>query len=144
MNEESLQNEVRRLIEEKIDAGQVVRVNWIAAEVMQNHPDIDGADAAFYRTCTRLHLPNVIKKATKRYEDREDRAPDHQMVLPGFERMQKAYLVHRDGQPLLVPIDMMADEELAQRADLYVAFSRGNLAHAKELREYLRRRQAVA
>lgn len=68
--------------------------------------------------------------------------PPKYVRLPGFEHMQRGYQVERNGIRLLVPTDLLTDEEIEARAAEYDAMAAGCRAHARELRDFLERRRA--
>lgn len=144
INEDSIYTAVRKFVSDKIDAGLAVRHDWIAAEFMGVHCNIDGADAEIYRYCTRLQIQRIATKCIGKYEANEAIAVDEQILLPGFDRLQRAYPVERDGHRITVPIYQLTDDELLTRAAEYDEMARGCRVHAKEIRAYVRKRQSEA
>lgn len=70
----------------------------------------------------------------------DDKQLENMAMLDGFEHLQTGYTVERDGERVLVPIDVLSDEELASRAAEYDAMAEGCKLHAKEIRAYIRSR----
>ena len=139
---ESLYSDVRDFIQSKLDAGLILRAEWVTAEIIASKAEPECADADFYLICARNHLAEVVKKCIGKYSAKP--TTDEQLKLPGFEHMQKAYQVEREGVRLLVPTDRLTDAELLARAEEYDLMAVGCRAHARELREFVERRSVGA
>lgn len=94
----------------------------------------------FYALCAREHTYRAVKRAVDKYESNEERETDDQLTLQGFEHLQRAYTMDRDGERVLVPIELIPSYELLQRAVEYEAQAVAMTAHAKELRDFVSRR----
>lgn len=134
--------EIRRCIDTKIEAGQPVPAGWVATEVAAAHANIIGPDAEFHFYCTRNHVRDQVTKALKHYKCELTKEADPQLVLPGYERLQRAYSILRDGEDVIVPIDALTDEKVELKAAELEAMAAGALKHADELRRYRRKRKA--
>lgn len=139
---ESLYTEVRDFIQGKLDAGLILRAEWVTAEIIGSKSEPECDDADFYLICARNHIAEIVKKCIGKYSAKP--TTDEQLKLPGFEHMQKAYQVDRAGERLLVPTDLLSDAELLARAEEYDLMAIGCRAHARELRDFVERRQAAA
>lgn len=144
MNETSVTAEIRQFIAEKIDAGVVVHVDWLTAEIISKKANITGADLPFYQVCAHTHVRGIVSKCIGRYSPKEKSPSDPQLTLPGFEYLQVAYTVTRNDDVVLVPIDMCGEAELLGRADDFDKQAGGMAAHALELRNYVRTRKKRA
>lgn len=142
MDELNVTAEIRRLIEDKIEAGVAVRAEWVVRGILERKDRIEGEDLPFYRDCTQRDLIRLAKRVIGKYEV-SDTTPE-QLVLPGFKHLCKAYSVERDGAPTLVPVDLCTAAELEARAAQYDDMATGCLAHAAEIREYLLARHEAA
>lgn len=133
--------EIRQFISNKIDTGVIVRADWLTAEIIEQRGDINGGDLPFYRVCAFNHVREIVRSCIKKYKP----APttDSQLVLPGFDHLQKSYFMDRDGESVLVPVDQCTDAELQSRAREYDDMARGCRAHAFEIRKYVEVRQPV-
>lgn len=137
-------SEVKKFVQDRIDSGVITRVDWLTSEYLGAKEGIEGADAPFYRACAIAHITEVVKRVVGKYDPKPTRADD-QMVFPGFTHMQKAYTVQRNGIHLLVPVDLLTDDEIEARAAEYDAMAKGCRDHARELRNFrLSRRKVVA
>lgn len=136
MNKDSVLPAIHRLVDDRIAAGALVHVPWVASAILAERPDITGADAAFYRDCTFKEVTRLVTSAIGKYERALDSTPA-QLVFPGFKHLVKAYPVTRGDQALLVPVDQCTDAELRARADQLKKMAAGCQAHARELLEYV-------
>lgn len=130
--------EVRGFIQDRLDSGVILRAEWVTTEILGSKAEPECADADFYLLCARAHLSEVVKRCIGKY--RAAPVSDEQLVLPGFEHLQRGYQVEREGVRLLVPTDLLTDAEIDARADEYEAMAAGCRAHARELREFKGRR----
>ena len=139
MNEQSVSDEIRKFIADKIDRKEPVIVSWITTEILERKSNVEGADAPFYLTCARKFIRDVVSRVIGKYDGKPN-AVDAQIVLPGFEYLQRAYTVMRAGEVTLVPVDMLIDHELISRAKEYEEMAKGCRRHAYEIREFVRSR----
>jgi hypothetical protein len=130
---------IEKMVSDKIQNGQPVAMSWVTQEIIEAHNDIEGPDTEFYIVCARHYISDQVKRQIKKYEP-SDSASDAQLIMEGFEHLQKAYPVERDDERVIMPIDMMTDEEVEKRAEEYKAMAAGCLNHAKELIQYLEQR----
>lgn len=139
---DSLHTEIRDFIQGRLDAGVILRADWVTAEILAGKQEPECEDADFYLICARSHIAEIVKRCIGKYSAKPQ--TDTQLTLPGFEHMQKAYQVERQGVRLLVPTDKLTDAELLARADEYDAMAVGCRAHAREIRDFVERRCAGA
>jgi hypothetical protein len=138
-------NEIRKLVGDKVDAGVVVRIEWLTTEILAMKSDFYGDDADFYVACGVDFIKQAVKDSIGAYKPKaEATTRDAQIVMDGFDYMQRAYTVVRDGETVLVPVDQLTGEEIEGRALELEAMARGCIAHAKELRAYGRGRGMAA
>lgn len=139
---DNLYAEIRKFIQDRIDAGIILRAEWVTAEILGAKEEPECADADFYLICARNHIAEIVKKCIGKYSPKP--TTDAQLVLKGFEHMQSGYLVEREGVRVLVPTDLLSDAELLARAEEYDAMAVGCRAHAREIRDFVERRQVAA
>lgn len=140
---DSIYSEVRKFVQDRVDAGVITRVEWLTTEYLDSKGDLAGGDVPFYRACARAHVNEIVRRVVGKYDARPMKA-DEQLILPGFTHLQKSYTIHRDGVNLLVPVDLLLPEELLARADEYEAMADGCKAHAIEIRKFIRSRRLAA
>lgn len=138
---DSIYSEVREFVQDRIDSGVITRVDWLTAEYLGGKADIAGDDVSFYRVCAQEHVGRIVKRVVGKYDAAPDK-PDQQLVLPGFDHLQRAYTVSRDGATVLVPINLLTAQELLVRAAEYDEMAKGCRAHAREIREFVKSRAA--
>lgn len=145
MNESQLFAEVSEIVKSKIEAGQVVVQPWLVQHVIQSHSEIQGGDSDFYLLCAHGYLPHVVKNVLRHWKDdpAKQRERDAQMVLDGFERLQRAYLVRRDDDSVLVPINQLTYDEGMAKVREYERMAAGCKLHSEELRRYFAGRQST-
>lgn len=139
MEQPNITSEIRKLIADKVSAGEQTRVPWITQEVLDRHADIEGGDTPFYLICARAHIKDIVRACIAKY-DTKTPSDDRQLILAGFEHLQVAYTVERHGETTLVPVDQITDAELLARAAEYDDMARGCRAHAREIRKYVEER----
>lgn len=135
--------QVRKEIHDLLDQGQIVDQDELAAAIVKARDDIHGGDVDFYKTCAFAEVRNIARSCIKKFRPSEDPG-DFQLTLPGFEHLQKAYFVRREGRNLLVPVDQCSDTELLARAKEYDEMAKGCRDHALEIRQYVAARAGQA
>lgn len=141
MKQSELLAEVERLIEEAVEEQRVTDKGWLIQSVLASHGNPEGDSADFFSLCAYEHVSDTVRSALSRYRPKpEGEETKDQWVLPGFERLQKAYLVDRDGKSKVVPIVKMTTEEVAAKAEEYRRIGAGCQEHADELDRYLQQR----
>jgi len=137
----NITKEVRELIADKVVNGEQIKVPWVTQEVLDRHSDIEGEDAGFYLICARAHIKDIVRSTIGKYDAKEP-SSDRQLVLAGFEHLQIAYTVERQGEVTLVPVEQLTDKELLDRATEYDEMAKSCRAHAREIRKYVEARGA--
>lgn len=136
MGDAALQTEIEGLVQRAINSGSTVAAAWITQTVMLAHGNVAGSDADWLIANARRHVRASVQKVISRYKASEQDG-DPQMVLEGFERLQKAYLIEREGDQLIVPITQMTAPELMARAFEYRRMAAGCEEHAREIERYV-------
>lgn len=137
---DAIRKQITSFIANKVGRDEIINMDILVHEIVQSRSGIVGPDADFYRVCTYQKVHEVAKTCVAKY-NAEDQ-PSRQIALPGFEHLQVAYPVARNGVKLLVPINRMTDEEIMERAEEYDAMAKGCRDHARELRGYITKRSA--
>jgi len=117
--------------------------SWITQGIVSEHSEIEGADKDFYLLCAYAHVRTLVAKELNRFKVCPDSETDPQGVLPGFKRLQKRYLVKRDGEQLAVPVGQLTDEEIDEKIGELGKMSAGLSEHMNELRRYKASRWAA-
>lgn len=135
MTQKELFEEVLAVVEAAIERGEVVPAHSVTVAIVASHDDIKGEDADWYLLCGMEHVRDTVREVLRRYKPTADPTPE-QILLPGMERLQIAYLTDRDGDQVVVPIDQLTDIEIERKATELESMAMGCLQHAKELRRY--------
>lgn len=135
MPQSDIIEEVRAFIRDGIEAKRVQSSKWITQAIVENHSDIFGSDADFYLRCALEHVRDTVGNVIGKFKD-AIAIINPQIVLDGFEHLQKAYLIERDSDSAIVPIDDCTLEEINAKIAEYEQMAAGCMAHAKELRTY--------
>lgn len=129
-----LQAEIEQVIESMQNAPRP-HPDWITQSVIANHPAIDGDDCDFYQCCTRNSVRDAVRKRLNKYKA-DGKEPDKQIVLEGFERLQKWYLMDEGGEQVAVSIQHMTRDQVLAKAEEQERMGAGCYQHAEELRRY--------
>jgi len=84
---------------------------------------------------------NELGKRMNKDKKNEKYDPDPQIVMEGFERLQKMYVCDVDGDQTYVLTEEMSDEQLKDKAEEHRRFGRGNFQHADEIERYMEQRR---
>lgn len=145
MNIEDIKTIAHELISAKLNAHQEVAMEWAVHEIIMKQGSITGDGVEFYRLCAREHCYRIVKSVVDKYKGDETTEDKQQILLPGFDYLQVAYTVHRNDEIILVPIELLTDEEIDARALEFEKQAEGLNAHAEELRIYkLKRRASIS
>ena len=139
---DTVRKEITSFIAGKVGRDEIVNLDILVHEIVDGRPGIEGPDADFYRICTYKVVHDVAKTCVGKYNAKDQ--PSRQISLPGFDHLQVAYPVARNGVKLLVPINRMTDAELMERAEEYDAMAKGCRDHAREIRGYVSKRASAA
>ena len=132
--------DIRKLVSDTIASGTIGHVQFFTARILVDHPDIQGEDADFYTICAQETVKNMVKAAVGKYDQPQADTP----LLEGFEHLQEAYPVHRNGEHLLVPVHFVTDEEFELRCAQYEGAIKGYVKHVQEIRAYVINRRDEA
>ena len=118
---------------------------WITQEVCAQHEaTLPPDDDPFWRHCGYANTRDAVRRRINaRAADRTPTDTGQAPLLPGYEHLQRYYLVKRRGVgDIGVPIHQLTDREIDGKVGLYERFGFASLAHAEELREFKKGRRA--
>lgn len=118
------------------DNARALHPEWITQAVVNLHPDVDGADADFWRVVGRAEVRSQVRAKLNRYKVKPELQPDAQLVLEGFERLQQRYIVTEDGEQVAVRIQDMTPAQRRSKAAELRAMGAGCYQHADEMERY--------
>lgn len=136
-------SEIRGIVSDRINSGVIVRVEWLTTEILALKHRITGDDADFYIACGVDFIKDTVKRVVGDYRPKASAVTDAQIVMDGFDHMQRAYTVTRDDEIVLVPVNLLSDDEIETRALELEGMARGCIAHARELRAFKAERAAA-
>jgi hypothetical protein len=137
MMREELLSEVAAIVEKTIEGGKPVRAAWVAKTIVDDHGT---EDIEWLQRCSLELVRNAVRKVLRRYHPDEEGETDPQLTLPGYQRVQKAYLVRRRGQQVVVPIEKLSAAEIRLKITELRRMADGCLEHGEELERYLVKR----
>ncbi len=142
-SETNLFEEVSSIVTGMIEANGSAQPAWVTQQVLKKHKRISGADKAFYVLCAAEHVRDSVRRVLRKYRPDPESETDPQLVLPGYDRLQRAYLVNRGNEQVVVRIDLLTDEEIDAKIAEYQRMAAGLKKHANELRRYKQKRRAA-
>lgn len=140
MSPQDIHQMASALIAERIANKETVQLHWAAQEIINNFPRMSGEDADFYLLCARDTTTRIVKSVIALY-DKPDENAEEQLILEGYDFLREAYSVERDQQPTVVPIYLLTDEELEDRARQFDKQADSMRRHAAEIRSYIAKRR---
>lgn len=132
---------VNRIVSDAIAAKKTVTVASVLAQILALRADVTGKDAHYYISHASKDICAEIRRCINRYNDVEP-SGEAQLVMDGYENLRVAYSVNRDGEQALVPVELMTDEEIEDRARHFDTMAKTCRVHARELRLYRRHRKS--
>jgi hypothetical protein len=134
MKQSELLAEIQTLIDQVITANREEDPAWFIQRIVARHRGIRGKDKPFYVLCAYEHVHDTVRSALRQYHSPpEEDGQRPQLLLPGFKRVQRAYLIERKGTRKLVPTALMTPAELRTKAKEYREIGAGCREHALEL-----------
>jgi hypothetical protein len=134
MKQSDLVGEIEDIIQrECLGPRRPILKSWLRQAIITRHPRIYGDDADFAILCVAEHVEDTVEQVARRYKPKADRQQQTEMVFEGYEYVQKAYMIDRDGDSTLVPTGLATPEELRAKAKDLRQMGAGCYAHADEL-----------
>jgi hypothetical protein len=122
------------------DAGKELVPAFITHEIITKHePGLARTNEHtefFKHYAYKGHRKDVGAYIAKVYGDTEDERKQLELVLPGFEHIQRRYVIKRNGEDVAVHPNDMDDQEIDARVRLLKRRGRACLAHADELERF--------
>ncbi len=115
----------------------IIRPDIVSIKVMEGYGEISGKETDVFILATYSHVRKTVRQAfNKRYNKPEDAPEDGTLLLEGFERLQRWYLVAEDKDAIARHIEDLSVKQLLTKADEYDKMAVGCALHADELRRY--------
>jgi len=133
-----LGQEIAGCIDTAIANGQKIHPKWVTQQILCNHPDIEGEDADFYKVVGKDSVYDHVRRRINRFKlaPENELEVDSQLTLPGFKRVQKAYLTEIEGVPIAIPVDRLSSPQRLAKVRELRLMGAGCYAHADELERY--------
>ena len=129
----SLLAEIQAVVDGQLAAGAVVRASWVTQAVVQARGALSGDDAGWYRSRAYESVRAAVGELVRRSGGDEDGESDAALVLPGFEKLQARYLITREGEACIVPLDDLTEEEMLAKLRQFRRNMAGLQKHYDEL-----------
>lgn len=144
-SQSDLKQEIRDIVAADLAAGKTIQRGWLVHAVLNAHPLGAIRDRDFNLLCRQAAVVEAVREVLRDLkfaaEKPETVASRGQLPLPGFTHLQRGYPV-ADGE--IKPIQVIGDDVLLARADLYDRMSDGCREHADEIRRYVAGRPLIA
>lgn len=139
-----VRDEIKTLVHGKIKRKETLDADLMTDEVLSRHPIAEWDDSSFYLCCSQRAVREEVRREIAKLVPSDDEEVNRQMILPGFERLQTYYMIHRNGAQLGLPIELITDDELLAKAEEHGAHALGHKMHADEIRRYVRERNQLS
>ena len=141
-----LTKEIQRQVGSLMEVESIIETMAVARAIVIKHPIKlqDATDSDFYQYCALEYVRDAVRAYLNRFKLKSSLSPDPQLVLPGFVRLQAYYAVEREGVPLSIPIDQLAEYEISQKYAELIEMGDGCYEHATEFLRYHSARQLAA
>ena len=133
-----LVQEIRIIIDSRISRRQTINPDWVTQEIMNQHQDFVGNDADFYQCVGRESIRDQVRKQINRFRVTPEKAKniDRQLVLPGYQYLQQAYLIETGGEQIAIPLERLDCFQRKSKITELRAMGDGCYQHADELERY--------
>ena len=133
-------SEITKEIEQVIEELDAENVRALYPDVITEKViarwDEDAGD--HYLCCTNAFVRDQVRQRMNRYKVKSDPNPDKQLVLEGWERLQKRYFLREDNRDCAIRVQEMTFDQLMAKAREHRAMGDGHYQHASELERYAR------
>lgn len=134
-----LDAEIATEVDRMVTNGETPK-EWVISGVMGNHTDLSGEDVSMALCCMRETVADRTNRYFRALKISEADTP--QIPLPGFERLQRRYVIKRNKQQTIVSVYDMTYDELTSKAAEMATMAEGCLQHEAELLKFRDERQS--
>ena len=121
---------IHEAVRDAVAAGKPLLVDSIVAEIIEEIAAPKGADAEFYLLCAQDQIKQAVRQALSSVSKIDQLGAENN----GFNHLQKAYSVERDGRRVLVPVWELTAKEMSGRIAQYERMAESLRRHAMELK----------
>ena len=136
-----LTREIAQELESLTSQRATLNRDWVVQAILSKHNDVAGEDEDFYRCASRKTVESAVRQQINRFDLRAEVTPDKQLVLEGFERLQRYYAFEDRGVQIAIPVEDMTDAQLGAKQAELIAMGAGCYQHADEIGRYRAQRQ---
>lgn len=117
--------------------GHEIHKSWLIQAILEDHVDVHGEDSDFALCGAREMVRSRVERHFRTVKaDDAGEAEDPQGILPGYEYLQKRYIVPRNGEQVMVRVGAMTREELMAKAEEHRRMGEGHYRHADEIERF--------
>lgn len=141
-----VKSELQREIELRLAQGEAVHPAWITHKVCRAHKDglacdgevekVEPVDVAFWRFGAYSHTRKLATVCINELDEVPAQADPEPPFMPGFEHLQRQYVIWREGEAVMVPTESVTPAELRAKAQEHRRKATTSFAHADELDRY--------
>ena len=143
--DKQINNDILSEIDRLKQMDGIIEPRWVANAVTMKYfkgmPANEEAEIVKFMAFTECRR-KVAKLISKSLDGSKSNRRD--IVLPGFEYLQTHYEVKRDGDWVGVPINLMSQSEILEKAAFYKKMGEAVFKHAQELEAYAARMVATS
>ena len=136
---DQLATEINSLLDRLADEGQPWRAQWVANAIVLNHTEglVDGEDKNFWMHCGYTTTRDQVRRCiNKRAGIKKEDDGDRQQKLPGFDHLQRYYMVEREDEAVGIPVHDLTDDEIDAKATELRVMGAACYDHADEHRRF--------
>lgn len=133
---QNIANEVRDFIEQQLATGGKVVADWIVTGIVGSWEPPGGVDADKWTTSGYANVRTIVRQVVRTYKPKEEEV-DPQTVLPGYEKLHRAYLISRQGEQTIVRVDELSVAEALEIVAELTRCETGLRIHKNELLRYI-------
>lgn len=134
--EQAIAAQIRAKIEAALAAGHSPQATWIVNAIVSEWDPPRGRDSDKWTLCGYANVRTIVRSVVRSYKP-DDESDDSQLILDGFERLHKAYLVSRDDEQAVVRVDRLTVSEALTIIDELNRSKRGLDIHIAEMQRYI-------
>lgn len=134
----NLVKEIASITDHLVKQGIALHPDWVTQKIQANHQNIEGEDSDFYTCVSKETIRDQVRKRINKFKISPERNSevDKQLVIPGFERLQLAYVIEINGEQIAIPLPVMTSAQRKAKAAELRAMGAGCYQHADELDRY--------
>lgn len=133
-----LVKEIAEITDHLVKQGIALHPDWVTQKIQSNHQNIEGDDSDFYTCVSKETIRDQVRKRINKFKIKPEQNSDvdRQLVMPGFERLQLAYVIEMDGTQIAVPLRIMSSAQRRAKSAELRAMGAGCYQHADEIDRY--------